>query len=153
MGRALLGLFVGALVFGVAFATFDYVMAVSAAPDGKPHVFVLGKFMSATFLAWLFAVTVLIIIGRPTYLILARHGQWYVSGLAGFVIAFTIDFFLTLALRVAQTPPGEAVFDLGGLLVGAAQISVFGAVAGLAYWLVARPDHLAAPDRSDQFPT
>jgi hypothetical protein len=147
MGRALLGMLVGALVFGVAFATFDYGMAVSAAPDGKPHVFVLGKFLSATFLAWLFAVTVLIIIGRPTYLILARYPQWYVSVFAGLVITFAVDFFLTLALRVAQTPPGEAVLDLGGLLFGAAQISVFGAVAGLAYWLVARPDRLAVTVR------
>lgn len=147
MGRALLGLFVGALVFGVAFAAFDYLMAVSAAPAGKPHPFILGQFLSATFLAWLFAVTVLIIIGRPTYLILARYAQWYVSVFAGLVIAFAVDFFLTLALRVAQTPPGEAVVGFSGLLIGAAQISVFGAVAGLAYWLVARPDRLAATVR------
>jgi hypothetical protein len=144
MGRALLGLFVGALVFGVAFALSDYLMAVSDAPEGKSHPFVWAAFFSATFLAWLFAVTVLIIIGRPTYLILARYHQWYVSVFAGFIIAFAIDFFLTLALRLAQMPPGEAVFEVGALLIGAAQVSIIGAVAGVAYWLVARPDRRPA---------
>jgi hypothetical protein len=144
MGRALLGLFVGALVFGVAFALSDYLLALSAAPEGKAHPFVWGQFFSATFLAWLFAVTVLIIIGRPTYLILARFHQWYISVFAGFSIAFAIDFFLTLALRLAQAAPGAAAVDIGQLLMGAAQVSMIGAVAGIAYWLVARPDRLPA---------
>jgi hypothetical protein len=144
MRRVFAGLAVCSLVFGLAFALADMLGAMLRATDDPMALPTWGALGSRTFLASLFAASVLIIIGRPVYLVLKGYNRWHHAVIGAFAIAFVFDFSLSVWLLAAQSPEAVVLAGVPGLLREAIKNGLLGALAGYAYWRVARPDRAAA---------
>jgi hypothetical protein len=144
MRRVLAGLVVCSLVFGLAFALVDMLGAMLRATERPWDLLSWRALASQAFLATLFAGSVLVIIGRPVYLVLKSRNRWHHAVIGAFAIAFVFDFCISVWLLAAQSPEAALLARMPVLLREAGLIAALGALAGLAYWLVARPDRAAA---------
>lgn len=143
LGRAIAGLLVSSCIFGAAYALREFAIVALSAPTGASPPFLVGPFATAALLAAFFALTVLILIGRPIYLVLRDNPQWYIAAVVGLVVGFAIDFALAFTFVAAGSDSGGIFGRLAGLLITSAQVGVLGGISGLAFWLIARPGRTA----------
>ncbi|MDX2143105.1 MAG: hypothetical protein SFV19_07100 [Rhodospirillaceae bacterium] len=144
MRRVFAALLICSLAFGVAHAVLDQTLAAWRAVDHPLDALSWRALASQTFLATLFAVTVLIIIGRPVFLVLKTRHRWHHAVIGGFAIALVVDVGLSAWLVAAQSPEASLAAAVPGLLMNGLRSSLVGALAAYVYWRIARPDRMAA---------
>ena len=143
LGRAIVGMLLSSLLFGAAYALSEFGLALLRAPESAAPAFLIGPLVTATLLATFFAVTVLTLIGRPIYLILLDHTQWYTAMIVGLIVGFAVDFALAFTLIAAGADGGGLLAHLPGMLITSARVGALGAVGGYIFWLIARPGRAA----------
>jgi Ni/Fe-hydrogenase subunit HybB-like protein len=141
MRRVFAGLLVCSLVFGLAYAALEMASEMVGAADPWA-VLTWRALASKTFLAMLFALSVLIIIGRPVFLVLKTRHRRRHAVLGAAAIAFVVDFCIALWLLAAQSPDAAVMAAVPDVFVEALRMAALGAIAGYAYWLIARPDRM-----------